>query len=116
MAPFGVDEIEGGIDKGTFGPLVKPVQVGCERVRLKPVVGIEKDQVMSARRPPAGIARRSQSLVGLADQPDLRVAAHHRARVVGRAVVDDDHFIRSHALPKSALDRVGPKTAHGYRS
>jgi hypothetical protein len=59
------------------------------------------------RRPPASVTRGSQPLVGLTDYLDLGISAHNRARIIGRAIVDDDHLGWPNDLSKSALDCLG---------
>ena len=110
MSAAGIDVVIAAIDEGTLGSLIKPVQIGCERFRHKPIVSIEKDHVASTRRPPAGVARGGQPLVRLSDQSDIGISAHNRARVIGRAVVDDDHLVWTNGLSKSALDCLGQKS------
>ena len=103
LAP-GVDIIIAAVDEGALGLFIKASQIGCESLRQKPIVGIEEDYVASMRRPPASIPRGGQTLVGLTDELDLQILAHNRARIIGRAVVDDDHLGRPNRLSKRALD------------
>src|SRR6516225_2888777 len=110
MSAAGIDIGIAAVDEGTLGSLVKASQVGCDPLRQKPIVGIQKDHVASAGRPPAGVASGGQTLVGLPDELDLGISAHNRAWIICRAVVDHDHLTRTNSLSERALDCLGQKS------
>ena len=73
--------------------------------RQPDVIGIEKRDVLAARRGDAGVACRAGAAVRLADGANaVAVRGEHARRVIGRGVVDHDHLQRRVCLPERAVD------------
>ena len=61
-----------------------------ERVRLEPIVGVEKEDEVRIERSQSGIARGSQPAILLTNQLRAGKPSHDRRRIVGGPVVHDD--------------------------
>ena len=64
-----------------------------EPVRIRHAVGVGVGEHFALGRGRAGVARVTQAVVVLLDVADLRKARRDLRRVIGRAVVDQDHFV-----------------------
>ena len=67
-------------------------RAGVDAVRKKPIVGVEKDHQVAGRRLEAVVARRGETSIRLPDVSHPDAAGRHGWRIVGRAIVHDDHF------------------------
>ena len=77
-----------------------------QRPRQQPVVGVEEDEQLAVALADAGVAGGREAEVLLADAADAGEALGDSARVVGRAVVDDDDLDLGVGLREDALDRL----------
>ena len=76
-------------------------------LRLEHVVGVEEDHGIARNVLESGVERRGLSAVLLEHRDDpIAVAVDQCARLVGRAVVDDDYLDAVVCLCKRALDRL----------
>ena len=85
------------------------IDAAGHRIRQQLVVGIEKDDELSARRDKADVAGGSDATVGLAN--DLGpMAIRGQACVVRRAIVHNDRFKGLIVLPARASDCGGKES------
>lgn len=90
------------------GICVQGGQLVLELLGQEAVVGVEKREVVTACLRDRGVARGSGAAALLPrDQDPVAVRFRDGARVVFRAVVDDDDLERPMRLGEGALDRLG---------
>jgi hypothetical protein len=82
------------------------LETGFDRALAKPVVSIEKDDLVTYRGFQSGVARRGKPLVSLTDQPDMAIAGHYPIGMVRGTVIDDNNFVGRKGLMDNAADRV----------
>ena len=106
------------VGRATEHELRAGVELGhltCKSGRERPIVGVEAhDQVARAHRQ-AVVQRIHESAVPLvSENPQAFVGNSRRellARLVGRAVIDDDQFEIGEGLAEDAVDRLADRTA-----
>jgi hypothetical protein len=124
---------------GTHGPALR-IDFECERVDQRAiaigledgdasrellghpfVVVVEERDVLAGRRANAGVARSGETAITLRDKADsIAEVREHSAGIVGRAVVDDDHFVigvrlREHAGQRALDGRRAVVDCDDYR-
>jgi hypothetical protein len=89
----------------------KGLQAGGEVPRQQAIVGIHKDDKVSATALQPAVSCRCRTRVLLPDVLDAGVGRRHGGRLVRRAVVYDDDFVNRMPLGKDTVERLAEKPA-----
>ena len=91
---------------------VEPLGGGADRGRQQHVVGVKEEDEVAATRLEPGVDGGRLAAGLLEHRLDaLAVALDHLARVVARAVVDDDHLRVAVVLRQRAVDRIADEAS-----
>jgi hypothetical protein len=99
------------VGEDALQPFFETLNQTLDRAGLEHVVGIEKEDELPRSLLQATVRSLALTAVGLPHVADRRIASSDSRGIVRRAVVDHDHFHLGVALPESALDCRGEKTA-----
>ena len=105
-ATASVDKAKTAVDETGLRMANEALEAGFDRTLAKPVVSVEKDDLVADRGFQSGVARRGKSLVSLTDQTDVGIAGHHGLGMVRRAVIDDNDLVGRDGLADNATDCV----------
>src|SRR5215469_9276875 len=85
-AAASVNKVKTAVDETGLRVANEALEAGFDRVLAKPVVSIEKDDLVAYCGFQAGVACRGKTLVWLTDQTDTGIAGHHDVGMVRRTV------------------------------
>jgi len=100
-----VNEAKTAVDETGFRMASEALEAGFYRTLAKPVVSIEKDDLVTYRGFQSGVACRGKPLVSLTDQTDMGIAGHYYIGMVRGAVIDDNDLVGRDGLVDNATDR-----------
>ena len=111
----GADERR-GMEKSGLGIAIEIRNLPLQLPRQPHIVGVEEREQAAGRPPDPGVARARRPGVLLLDVLDAAAElCHAHLRVVGRSIVDDDHFAGAPGLREYGLQRGGNRVARVER-